>query len=193
MTAELWFCCVFTFRPWCTKNKYDNITRIHNNWIFCSPSVPLIKVWRGHLMNNQMSFCHSIGYGGADGAGARVRWQTDTLLCALQRWRQPLWRTHRGGGDERKRQTLETSPILLLLLLFEHLLHRPPQLGLLIHPKCSQPIHLILSGLSTKSWRFPTATAAHTKDSPTGEEEKHGRAQRRRGGARRGRCQRGLS
>ncbi len=156
-------------------------------------SVPLIKVRKASLMSNRISFCHSIGYGGADGAGGRVRWQKDALLRALQRWRQPLWRGHRGGGNGRKQQTLDMPPILLLLFFLEHLLHRPLQLGLLVHPKCSQSVHLFLSGLSPKSRRFLSTATARAKDSPTGEEEKHGSAQRRRGGARRGRSQRGLS
>lgn len=90
--------------------------------------------------------------------------------------------------EQQWKQPLDTPHLLFILFL----LHRPPQLGLLLHPKRSQSVRLFIFGLSPKSLRFPLPTAARAEDPPAGEEEKHGRAQRRRGGARRGRCQRGL-
>lgn len=141
-------------------------------------------------MSNCLSFCPSLSDGGADGAAGGERW--GTLLRSLQRWRrQPLWGTQRGrGGDQQSKQTLDTPHILFLFI--EHLLHRPPQLGLLLHPKRSQSVCLLVSGLSAESLRFSSPAAARAEDPPAGEEEEHCGSQRRRSGARRGRRQPGL-
>lgn len=163
--------------------------RILSNHLF-SPT--FIKVLKGHVMSNWISFCHSFGDGGADGAAGGLWWWEAALLRALQRWRQYLWGTHRGGGgdvgEQQSKQPLDTQHILFLVFL----LHRPPQLGLLLHPKRSQSIRLFIFGLSPKSFWFPPPAAARAEDPPAGEEEKHSCAQRRRGGARRGCCQCGL-